>query len=145
MMRGPGLVEHRLLQAKRGASRRVHGSGPQDDAIMPPLDPDASSNAVSPPPRWLIAVKTWLMTGNLVAKFGLVILFIGVAFLLKYVAATITIPMELRLAAVVLADLGLLGWGWRLRSKRREIGLPVQGTAIAILMLVIFSAFQRLP
>jgi uncharacterized membrane protein len=44
---------------------------------------------------------------------------------------------------VVLADLALLGWGWRLRSKRREIGLPVQGTAIALLMLVIFSAFQR--
>lgn len=132
---------HRFLQAKRGASRRIHGSGPQDDAITPPLDPDASSKAVSPPPRWLIAVKTWLMTGNLVAKLGLVILFIGIAFLLKYVAATITIPMELRLAAVVLADLGLLGW--RLRSKQSGISLPVQGTAIAILMLVIFSAFQR--
>jgi len=94
-------------------------------------------------PGWLVAVKQWLMTGNLVAKLGLVILFIGVGFLLNYVAATITIPIEVRLAGVVLADLGLLAWGWRLRLTRREIGLPVQGTAIAILMLVIFGAYQR--
>jgi len=136
---------HRSPQAKRGTPRRgrSRGSPIQHEATTPPLDPDASTKAVSPPPRWLVAVKTWLMTGNLVAKLGLVILFIGIAFLLKYVAATITIPIELRLAALVLADMGLLGWGWRLRSKRREIGLPVQGTAIAILMLVIFSAFQR--
>jgi uncharacterized membrane protein len=136
---------HRSPQAKRGTPRRgrSRGSPIQREEITPPLDPDASTKAVSPPPRWLVAAKTWLMTGNLVAKLGLVILFIGIAFLLKYVAATITIPIELRLAALVLADMGLLGWGWRLRSKRREIGLPVQGTAIAILMLVIFSAFQR--
>jgi uncharacterized membrane protein len=136
---------YRSPQAKRDTPRRGRGRGSpiQREEITPPLDPDASTKAVSPPPRWLVAVKTWLMTGNLVAKLGLVILFIGIAFLLKYVAATITIPIELRLAALVLADMGLLGWGWRLRSKRREIGLPVQGTAIAILMLVIFSAFQR--
>lgn len=95
------------------------------------------------PPRWLVAAKTWLMTGNLVAKLGLVILFIGVGFLIKYVAATVTIPIEVRLAAVVLADFGLLGWGWRMRLTRREIGLPIQGSAIAILMLVIFSASQQ--
>ena len=93
--------------------------------------------------KWLGVAKTWLLTGNLVAKLGLVILFIGIAFLLKYVAARVTIPIELRLAAVVLADLGLLFCGWRLRLKRREVGLPIQGTAIAILMLVVFSAFQR--
>ncbi|MBD8567354.1 DUF2339 domain-containing protein [Oxalobacteraceae sp. CFBP 8763] len=136
---------HRSPQAKRGTPRRgrSRGSPIQHEEITPPLDPDASTKAVSPPPRWLVAAKTWLMTGNLVAKLGLVILFIGIAFLLKYVAATITIPIELRLAALVLADMGLLGWGWRLRSKHSGIGLPVQGTAIAILMLVIFSAFQR--
>lgn len=97
---------------------------------------------VKSPPRWLVAAKTWLLTGNLVAKLGLVILFIGIGFLLKYAATTLTIPIELRLAAVVLADFGLLAWGWRLRLKRRELALPIQGTAIAILMLVIFSAHQ---
>ncbi|MGF6276422.1 putative membrane protein [Massilia sp. UYP11] len=94
------------------------------------------------PPRWLIAARTWLLTGNLVAKLGLVILFIGIGFLLKYAATTLIIPIELRLAAVVLADFGLLAWGWRLRLARRELALPIQGTAIAVLMLVIFSAYR---
>jgi uncharacterized membrane protein len=134
---------HLSLQATPHTSHSNHDSQFQRDTITPPPEPDVLPEPVSPPPRWLIAVKTWLMTGNLVAKLGLIILFIGVAFLLKYVAATIAISIELRLAAVVLVDLALLSWGWRLRSQRREIGLPVQGTAIAILMLVIFSAFQR--
>ena len=105
--------------------------------------PPAFTPPAFKPPRWLVAARTWLLTGNLVAKLGLVILFIGVAFLLKYVAATVVIPIELRLAGVVLADLALLGWGWRMRTTRREIGLPIQGTAIAILMLVIFGAYHR--
>jgi uncharacterized membrane protein len=94
-------------------------------------------------PRWMLAARTWLLTGNLVARLGLVILFIGVAFLIKFVAATVDIPIELRLAGVALANLPLLAWGWRLRATRREIGLPVQGTAIALMMLVVFGAYQR--
>jgi len=110
---------------------------------------EESSAPVTPGPiaiairRGLFAAKSWLLTGNLVAKLGLVILFIGVAFLLKYVATTFDIPIELRLAGVALAILPLLAWGWRLRSTRREIGLPVQGTAIALMMLVVFGAYQR--
>jgi uncharacterized membrane protein len=121
-----------------------------EQSATPAIAPDAGQTAAAAPPkpaftppRWLMAAKNWLLTGNPVAKIGLVILFIGVGFLLKYVAATIVVPIELRLAGVVLADLALLGWGWRLRTSRREIGLPVQGTAIAILMLVIFGAYQR--
>lgn len=126
---------------------------PVQTSIQRDADPLAAAKTTSSPEPepdpsrltlWLATTaRTWLLTGNLVAKLGLVILFIGVAFLLKYVAATITVPIELRLAAVVAADLGLLAWGWRLRIRRREIGLPVQGTAIAILMLVIFGAHQR--
>lgn len=107
------------------------------------VEPGSAAPPGFAPPRWLVAAKSWLLTGNLVAKLGLVILFVGVAFLLKYVATTVAIPIELRLAGVVVADLALLAWGWRMRSARREIGLPIQGTAIAILMLVIFGAYQR--
>jgi uncharacterized membrane protein len=120
---------------------------PQPDPATVP--PSAPARAASAPPAgpaaggWVQAARTWLFTGNLVAKLGLVILFIGVAFLLKYVAATIEVPIEVRLAGVALANLGLLAWGWRLRTTRREIGLPVQGTSIAIMMLVVFGAYQR--
>ena len=121
-------------EAEADADAANAGPGHHDLAPDPYLE--------RPTPRWLVVSRSWLLTGNLVAKLGLVILFIGIGFLLKYAAATITIPIELRLAAVVLADLGLLAWGWRLRLARRQIALPIQGTAIAILVLVIFSAYQ---
>lgn len=76
------------------------------------------------------------------AKLGLLILFIGVSFLLKYTAARVTLPIELRLAGIVLADLALLAWGWRIRLRRPAISLPVQGAALAVLMLVTFGAFR---
>lgn len=127
-------------------SAHAHAQPRPDPAPVPPPAPARAASA--PPARpagsgWVQAARTWLFTGNLVAKLGLVILFIGVAFLLKYVAATVEVPIEVRLAGVALANLGLLAWGWRLRTTRREIGLPVQGTAIAIMMLVVFGAYQR--
>ncbi|WP_373990184.1 DUF2339 domain-containing protein [Duganella sp. BuS-21] len=96
----------------------------------------------SQPPRWLLAAKAWLFGGNLVAKLGLLILFIGVSFLLKYTAARVSVPIEFRLAGIVLADIALLAWAWRIRLSRPSISLPVQGAALAVLMLVTFGAFR---
>ena len=96
----------------------------------------------APPPAWLTAVRDWLFTGNLVAKLGLLILFIGVSFLLKYASERVSTPIELRLAGIALADIGLLAWGWRMRLTRRNLSLPIQGAAIGILMLVTFGAFR---
>ncbi|MFZ4875451.1 DUF2339 domain-containing protein [Janthinobacterium sp. Mn2066] len=90
----------------------------------------------------LANTKTWLLTGNLVAKLGLLILFLGVSFLLKYVSAQVTLPIELRLTGIALADIALLAWAWRIRVSRPGISLPLQGTALAILMLVTFGAFR---
>lgn len=121
-----------------------------------PLPPKPAPTAPSKPapatpntPSWiahpdgLVAkAKNWLFTGNLVAKLGLLILFLGVSFLLKYVSAQVTVPIELRLAGIALADIALLAWAWRIRLKRPGISLPLQGTALAILMLVTFGAFR---
>ncbi|QBQ39573.1 DUF2339 domain-containing protein [Pseudoduganella plicata] len=104
-------------------------------APYPPRKPIAA-------PAWVDAARRWLFTGNLVAKLGLVILLIGVSFLLKYVATRIVVPIELRIAAVALADVFLLRWGWRIRTTRRSIGLPVQGAAIGILELLTFGSFH---
>ncbi|TYQ12319.1 UNVERIFIED_ORG: putative membrane protein DUF2339 [Zoogloea ramigera] len=108
----------------------------------PPVFVPPAARAPQPAPQWLVTAKAWLFGGNLVAKLGLLILFIGVSFLLKYTAARVTLPIELRLAAIVLADLAVLTWGWRIRIKRPAISLPVQGAALAVLMLVTFGAFR---
>lgn len=114
----------------------------------PPI-PAKPAPAVPNTPSWiahpdgLVAkAKNWLFTGNLVAKLGLLILFLGVSFLLKYVSAQVTLPIELRLAGIALADIALLAWAWRIRLERPGISLPLQGTALAILMLVTFGAFR---
>jgi uncharacterized membrane protein len=65
--------------------------------------------------EWALKAKQWLLTGNLVAKIGLLILFIGISFLLKLAAAHVVVPIEFRLAGIALADIALLVWGWRIR------------------------------
>ena len=114
-----------------------------------PAHPTPAAPAAPNTPSWiaqpdgLVAkAKNWLFTGNLVAKLGLLILFLGVSFLLKYVSAQVTVPIELRLAGIALADIALLAWAWRIRLQRPGISLPLQGTALAILMLVTFGAFR---
>ncbi|CAN5401606.1 DUF2339 domain-containing protein [soil metagenome] len=113
------------------------------EAEMPQQAPAKPVDTTSSFASTLFArARAWLFGGNLVAKIGLLILFIGVSFLLKYAAARVTIPIEFRLAGVVLVDILFLTWGWRIREKRPGIALPVQGAAMAILMLVTFGAFK---
>ncbi len=130
---------------------KVAPAAPLPPKPAPPLASIPAQPAPAAPntPSWiahpdsLVAkAKNWLFTGNLVAKLGLLILFLGVSFLLKYVSAQVTLPIELRLAGIALADIALLAWAWRIRIKRPGISLPLQGTALAILMLVTFGAFR---
>lgn len=90
----------------------------------------------------LQAVKGWLFGGNLVAKIGLMILFIGVAFLLRFASAYVVVPIEVRLAAIAAGAIAMLLWGWRIRTSRPGIALPAQGAGLATLMLVTFGAFK---
>jgi uncharacterized membrane protein len=83
-----------------------------------------------------------LIGGNLVAKVGILVLFIGVSFLLKYFYERIHVPIEMRLTAVALGALVVLVIGWRLRETRPGYALILQGGAIGVLYLVIFGAFR---
>jgi len=126
-------------KAAAAAQTKTAADAPAAPTIAPPPRPALQP---SQPPKWLLAAKAWLFGGNLVAKLGLLILFIGVSFLLKYTAARVSVPIKLRLAGIVLADIALLAWGWRIRLSRPTISLPVQGAALAVLMLVTFGAFR---
>jgi uncharacterized membrane protein len=92
-----------------------------------------------PAPLWLIEFFT---TGNVVAKVGMVIVFFGVAFLVRYAADRGLLPIEYRLIATVVGALMLLGLGWRLRRSRREYAMVLQGGAVGLLYLTIFAAFR---
>ena len=83
-----------------------------------------------------------LFTENLLVKAGIVILFFGVAFLLKYMYERVHVPIELRLVGIATGGIALLAIGWRLRASRPGYALAMQGGGIGVLYLVIFAAFR---
>jgi len=85
-------------------------------------------------------LSSFFTGGNLVLKIGVVILFFGVAFLLKYAAQRNLVPLEFRLAGVAAGGLVLLAAGWQLRRRVLGYGLILQGGGIGILYLVIYAA-----
>ena len=105
-------------------------------------DEDAAPRRPSPIEQAIAAAKAWLTGGNTVARVGLLVLFIGVAFLLRYVAEHTSVPIEWRLAGVALAGLALLVFGWRLRISRQGYAITLQGGAVGILYLTVFAALK---
>ncbi|NTX43593.1 DUF2339 domain-containing protein [Burkholderia cepacia] len=90
--------------------------------------------------RAFCAARDWLLGGNTVVRVGIVVLFFGVAFLLKYAADNNMLPIEFRLAGTALAAAALLAIGWRVRARRAAYGLVLQGGGVGILYLTIFAA-----
>jgi len=93
--------------------------------------------------RALRAAREWLFGGNTVVRVGIVVLFFGVAFLLKYAADNDLLPIEFRLAGTALAATVLLALGWRLRARRAAYGLVLQGGGVGLLYLTVFAATKR--
>ncbi|MFW5447260.1 MAG: DUF2339 domain-containing protein, partial [Methylophagaceae bacterium] len=85
-------------------------------------------------------VKNFFTTGNVVVKVGAIVLFFGVAFLLKYAAERSMFPIELRLLLVTAFGIAMLVIGWRLRDERLEYGLILQGAGVGLLYLTVFAA-----
>ena len=88
------------------------------------------------------AVVSYFTDGNLFVRIGLLILFIGVAFLLKYAAEHSAIPLELRFIGAAIGGLGLLVFGWRLRGSKPIYALLLQGGGIGVIYITIFAAFH---
>jgi uncharacterized membrane protein len=87
-------------------------------------------------------VKNYFTDGNLFVRIGILILFAGVSFLLKYAAEHSHVPIEARISVVALAGLGLLYFGWRKRQSKGVYALLVQGAGIGIMYMSIFAAYK---
>ena len=100
------------------------------------------------PPKPTIATKAiemardWFIGGNPFVRAGIVLLFIGMVFLLRYSLERGLIPVELRLAGAAATALVLLFFGWRLRERAGAYGLILQAGGIGLLYLTVFGAFS---
>ncbi len=117
---------------------------PAAELVAPTVEPPAPPSAPSQPrgPAKPNPIVAWFLGGNTIARVGLVILFIGLAFLLKYAADNDMLPIELRVAAVAIAGVALLITGWRLRFKRPAYALAMQGAGVGVLYLTTFGAMK---
>ncbi|WP_347253352.1 DUF2339 domain-containing protein [Leminorella grimontii] len=120
----PKVDVHSESGSPKPASARASGD-------VKPQAPDPFSSAIH-----------WLFKENPVAKLGILLLFFGIAYLLKYTIERDMFPIELRLASAALVSVVLLGLGWRLRHKQALYALILQGGAIGALYITTFAAFR---
>ncbi|WP_347903337.1 DUF2339 domain-containing protein [Pseudomonas purpurea] len=114
---------------------------PQPREPQPPAEP-RGPNLIE---RAIAGARTWLFGGNTVLRIGVVLLFFGLAFLLRYATEGMVVPIEMRYAGVAAAALALLGLGWWLRLRNTNYALILQGTGIAVLYLTVFAAMRLHP
>jgi uncharacterized membrane protein len=103
-----------------------------------PIRPDPITSLVT-------KARDWLLGGNTVVRVGVLILFVGLAFLAKYAIDNALLPPQLRLAAIGAVGIGLFVTGVRLRRQtdfRLGYALTLQGAGVAVLYLTVFAAFR---
>jgi len=107
----------------------VAGRQPPPRPRPAPPPPAAADDADDRAPSPLAA----FFSENLLLKAGIAILFLGLAFLLRYASTRVHISIPLRYCAVAATAAVLAAAGWHLRTKRRDYALAIQGAALAIM------------
>jgi len=98
--------------------------------------------------RLAARIQGFFTDGNLIAKVGLIVLFFGIGFLVKYAAEHSLFPLELRFGVAAVIGIILLVLGWRMRNNRTVFGLLLQGGGVGVLYVTVFAAaklFNLLP
>jgi uncharacterized membrane protein len=97
---------------------------------------EAGSDTVPGALRRFFAGGNWLVSG------GIVLLFLGVGFLLKFAVDNLHFPPAWRLAAAGLGGVALVAIGLRLVARRRAYALALQGGGVGLLYLSLYAAFR---
>ena len=82
----------------------------------------------------------WFVRGNPLLKIGVVVLFFGLAFLLRYVGSHL--PLWFKYLAVFGAGIAAALAGEKLHTKNREYGLVLQGFGFGVMYLTALAALK---
>ena len=129
----PASAAHRQPETATAAQTPVH-TKPQ-----PHRQPETAwqNNEAEAAPNSLIA---WFMRGNPLLKIGVVVLFFGLAFLLRYVGSHL--PLWFKYLAVFGAGIAAALAGEKLHTKNREYGLVLQGFGFGVMYLTALAALK---
>lgn len=130
-----------IAQTTFEKEENINEAGDAQPSPIKPIEPNIIDKAFN-------YAKDWLFGGNTLVRSGIVLLFIGISFLIKYVAENSNVPIEFRMTGIALFGIALLVIGWRLRNKRTEYAWALQGGGIGVLYLTIFAAmklYQLIP
>jgi uncharacterized membrane protein len=126
-------------------SRPLTPSGPPWRELEPHERAGAalpSAQGAEPELPIITVIRDFFTGGNAMVRVGVIVLFFGVAFLLRYMAEHTHLPIEVRLSGIILAGIALLIFGWRLRTTRAGYALAIQGGGVGILYLTVFAALR---
>jgi uncharacterized membrane protein len=131
-----------VLVGKATEERVADTEAPAPAYRTEPLpDQPVSTPVPTDKPSWIVGLLVNYFTGgNLLVRIGGVVLFFGLAFLVKYVAEHSTISIGTRLVLVALAAVVLVIVGWILRAREGAYGQILQGLGVAIFYLVLYGA-----
>lgn len=73
---------------------------------------------------------------------GIIVLFFGVSYLIKYAADNNLLPIELRLLGVMLLGAVLIGVGWRMRHRDSHYSTLLQGGGFGLLFITLFATYR---
>ena len=142
--RPPGAVASEVTPMTATTSLESISAGEESapDHVQPVFERTFPAPDTPSSPQPSSALWNFFFGGNALVRFGVIVLFFGVAFLLKYASEHIEVPIEARLIGVALGAIVMLAIGWRLRLSRPGYGLIIQGGGVGLLYLTVFAAFR---
>jgi uncharacterized membrane protein len=120
----------------------IEPTSPAPSPSVPIQPAVAAAHASANEDKVVAAIRSFFTGGNTLVRVGVIVLFFGVAFLLRYMAEHSHISIEVRLTGVALASIALIILGWRLRKTRGGYALALQGGGVGILYLIVFAALR---
>ncbi len=140
-------ISEKKKEKPPAAPKRLHKDETVEtaqDSLAAYFSQEHLKDSVSQQPSDSFGFMTWLTNyftgGNLLVRIGGVVLFFGLAFLVKYVAEHSIISVKMRLWGIAFVAVALIVTGWRLREREGAYGQVLQGLGVAILYLVIYAA-----
>ncbi|HKQ22858.1 MAG TPA: DUF2339 domain-containing protein [Burkholderiales bacterium] len=138
----PQLVSEEIAPVRDQAGTEEGIAQAADKQITPAPIFAAPVSSQPAEPSYFDRAWNWLTGGNSLVRVGVVVLFFGVGFLLKYAYEHTHLPIEVRLIGVALGAAVMLVIGWRLRERKPVYALAMQGGGVGLLYLTVFGAFR---